>query len=74
MTELRQSETQSLVRQEKEGSILEDRAAEDPTKIIVSEGRLLKAFEIRKPIVGIERVVAKIIKQSAVKSICPRTR
>lgn len=54
------AQPQPLVREEEEGLIFQDRAAEHATKVILALGRFRQMIEVREPILGVQYVVAEI--------------
>ncbi len=71
--ELRLRHAQPLVGKEKEGLVLEDWTAQDTPEIVLPLPWLRYACAIRKPVICIQVVVAKVFKSSAMKAISPRT-
>src|SRR5262249_26692630 len=72
--DLGQAEPKTFVGKEKERLLLVNRPAKRPTKIVLVLPRLEQAFAIRKPIVGIQNVVSKIVESRAVELVSAGTR
>src|SRR6266700_7053713 len=59
----RLSEAQAFVRQEKEGAVLHNRAAQHAAKVVLSQRCARKAKMVGEPVVGVKQVVAHVLEQ-----------
>src|SRR6266540_374034 len=68
---LRLAQPQPLVGKEEEGAVLDDWSAQHAAEIILPDCWLRQPTVVSEPVVGVQYVIAEILKQSAGKTVRP---